>query len=74
MKERLVIVGSGPAAWTAALYAARANLEALGFEGGGSRTMIPGVMIAGVAVCVLPVFMRLPETAPSVVAGKNAGG
>ena len=41
-QESLVIIGSGPAAWTAALYAARANLEPLVFEGAGSRTMIPG--------------------------------
>src|SRR3990167_5469954 len=33
MTHRLVIIGPGPAAHTAALYAARANLEPLLFEG-----------------------------------------
>ncbi len=32
-KRKLVIIGSGPAAHTAAIYAARANLEPLLFEG-----------------------------------------
>jgi thioredoxin reductase (NADPH) len=31
--ERIVIVGSGPAGWTAAIYASRANLEPLVIEG-----------------------------------------
>ena len=33
MAEKLVIIGSGPAAWTCAIYAARANLSPLVFEG-----------------------------------------
>src|SRR5690242_13990795 len=31
--EKLVIIGSGPAAWSAAIYAARANLQPLVYEG-----------------------------------------
>jgi thioredoxin reductase (NADPH) len=41
-KETLVIIGSGPAAWTAAVYAARANLDPLVFEGEPVGTAIPG--------------------------------
>src|SRR6476659_9627877 len=33
MTEHLVIIGSGPASWSAAIYAARANLHPLVFEG-----------------------------------------
>ncbi|MGQ0561671.1 MAG: thioredoxin-disulfide reductase [Gemmatimonadota bacterium] len=41
-RENIVIIGSGPAGWTAAVYAARANLSPLIFEGEPTRTMLPG--------------------------------
>ena len=40
--ENVVIIGSGPAAWTAAVYAARASLDPLVFEGEPMGTMLPG--------------------------------
>ncbi len=40
--ETAVIIGSGPAAWTAAVYAARANLNPIVYEGEPVGTEIPG--------------------------------
>jgi thioredoxin reductase (NADPH) len=40
--EAIVIIGSGPAAWTAAIYAARANLNPIVFEGEPVGTELPG--------------------------------
>jgi thioredoxin reductase (NADPH) len=41
-RETIAIIGSGPAAWTAAIYAARAQLHPLVFEGEPVGTDVPG--------------------------------
>jgi len=41
VREKIVVIGSGPAGWSAAIYAARANLDPLLYEGTAQPDMIP---------------------------------
>jgi thioredoxin reductase (NADPH) len=66
--EKVVIIGSGPAGWTAAIYAARANLQPLVFEGDASseQNRLQGTLPLGQLALTTEV-----ENYPGFPAGKS---
>ncbi len=64
--EKVVIIGSGPAGWTAAIYAARANLQPLVFEGAATEeNRLQGTLPLGQLALTTEV-----ENYPGLPAGK----
>jgi thioredoxin reductase (NADPH) len=71
MAEKVVIVGSGPAGWTAAIYAARANLQPLVFEGAVTgENQVKGTLPLGQLNLTTEVenFPAWPHVDPAVLA------
>jgi thioredoxin reductase (NADPH) len=70
MTEKVVIIGSGPAGWTAAIYAARANLTPLVFEGAVTQeNAVNGTLPLGQLNLTTEVenFPAWPAVAPGVL-------
>ncbi len=67
MPEKVVIIGSGPAGWTAAIYASRANLQPLVYEGAvTAENQVKGTLPLGQLALTTEV-----ENYPGLPAGKS---
>src|SRR5262249_5332526 len=67
MAEKVVIIGSGPAGWTAAIYAARANLQPLVYEG----PLTPENSVKGTLPLGHPARTTEAENYPGLPAGDS---
>ncbi len=75
--EKVIIIGSGPAGWTAAIYAARANLQPLVFEGAlTGENQIKGTLPLGQLNLTTEVenFPGWPFVAPEAMAAFARSG
>jgi len=66
LMEKLIIIGSGPAGWTAAIYAARAELQPLLFEGANYRRKPPQWHDALGQLHLIPKWRIIPDSPPAI--------